>query len=62
MRMLLAPLMVVLVAANALARDGSRGFSNSDIKGNYSWLAQGSSIVPGDAHRVSDRGYRHRVQ
>ena len=45
MRMLLAPLMVVLVAANALARDGSRGFSNSDIKGNYSWLAQGSSIV-----------------
>jgi hypothetical protein len=45
MRMLLAPLMVVLVAANAWARDGSRGFSNSDIKGNYSWFAQGSSIV-----------------
>ena len=44
MRMLLAPLMVVLVAANALARDGARGFSNSDIKGNYSWFAQGSSI------------------
>ena len=47
MRMLLAPLMVVLVAANAWARDGSRGFSNSDIKGNYSWFAQGSSIVSG---------------
>ena len=47
MRMLLAPLMVVLVAANAWAGDGSRGFSNSDITGNYSWLAQGSAMDPG---------------
>jgi hypothetical protein len=39
--------MVVLVAATAWAEDGSRGFSNADIQGNYSWLAQGSSLVPG---------------
>ena len=47
MRMLLALLMVVLVAAHAWAEEGSRGFSNADIKGNYSWLAQGSAVVSG---------------
>jgi hypothetical protein len=47
MRMLLALLMVVLVAAHTWAEEGSRGFSNADIKGNYSWLAQGSAVVSG---------------
>jgi hypothetical protein len=47
MSMRLVPWMVVLVAAHAWAGDGSRGFRNADITGNYSWLAQGSAVVSG---------------
>jgi len=47
MSILLAPLIVVLIAANTWAGDGSRGFRNADIQGTYSWLAQGSAVVAG---------------
>ena len=46
MRSLLSPVLVVLVAANAWAGAGTRGFSNADVTGNYNWLAQGSAVVP----------------
>jgi hypothetical protein len=40
--------MVGLVAAsNTLADERARGFSNSDIKGSYGLLGQGTSAVPG---------------
>jgi hypothetical protein len=46
-QIILLLLIGVAAASNAFAGDGSRGFSNSDIKGSYGLLAQGSSAVPG---------------
>ena len=47
MRIMLSLLIVLLAASNAIAGERSRGFSNSDIKGAYGLLAQGTSAVPG---------------
>ena len=47
MRIMLSLLIVLLAASNASAGERSRGFSNSDIKGAYGLLAQGTSAVPG---------------
>ena len=46
-RLTLSLLMVLLAVSNAFAGERSRGFSNSDIKGAYGLLAQGTSAVPG---------------
>jgi len=47
MRLILSLLIVLLAASNTFAGEPSRGFSNSDIKGAYGLLAQGTSAVPG---------------
>ena len=46
-RLTLSLLTVLLAVSNAFAGERSRGFSNSDIKGAYGLLAQGTSAVPG---------------
>jgi hypothetical protein len=46
-RLSLSLLMVLLAASNAFAGERSHDFSNSDIKGAYGLLAQGTSAVPG---------------
>ena len=47
MRIMLSLLIVLVAASNTFAGERSRGFSNSDIKGAYGLLAQGTSAVPG---------------
>lgn len=46
-RIMLSLLIVLAAASSTFAEDRPRTFSNSDIKGNYGLLAQGSSAVPG---------------
>ena len=46
-RLTLSLLIVLLAVSNAFAGERSRGFSNSDVKGAYGLLAQGTSAVPG---------------
>jgi hypothetical protein len=47
MKRIMLSLLIVVAASNTFAGDGSQRFRNSDIKGNYGLLAQGSSVVPG---------------
>jgi hypothetical protein len=46
-RIMLSLLIVLAAASSTFAEDRPRTFSNSDIKGHYGLLAQGSSVVPG---------------
>jgi hypothetical protein len=46
-RIILSLLIFLVAASETFAADGSRRFSNSDIKGNYGLLAQGNSVVAG---------------
>jgi hypothetical protein len=46
-RMMFSLLIALAAASNTFAGDRSQAFGDTDIRGNYGLLAQGSSVVPG---------------